>query len=42
MTQTIIAGFEGATILARIDQSERSLLDVVETLARVIAMGAPG
>jgi TetR/AcrR family transcriptional repressor of lmrAB and yxaGH operons len=37
MTQTILAGIEGAMILARIDQDERIVIDVADTLATMVA-----
>jgi len=36
MTQTIIAAIEGAMILARIDQDERVVLKVAETIAALV------
>jgi TetR/AcrR family transcriptional repressor of lmrAB and yxaGH operons len=36
MAQTLLAGIEGAMILARIDQDERVVLKVTETLATLI------
>jgi TetR/AcrR family transcriptional repressor of lmrAB and yxaGH operons len=39
MAQTIVASIEGAMILARIDQDERTLTAVADTLARMIAVG---
>jgi TetR/AcrR family transcriptional repressor of lmrAB and yxaGH operons len=36
MAQTLLAGIEGAMILARIDQDERVVLKVAETLAKLI------
>ena len=39
MSQTILAGIEGAMILARIEQDERIITRVAATLARLIAAG---
>jgi TetR/AcrR family transcriptional repressor of lmrAB and yxaGH operons len=39
MSQTVLAGIEGAMILARIDQDERVVTRVASTLARLIAAG---
>jgi TetR/AcrR family transcriptional repressor of lmrAB and yxaGH operons len=36
MTQTLIAGIEGAMILARIDQDERVVVKIAESLARLV------
>lgn len=36
MTQTLIAGIEGAMILARLDQDERVVIKVAESLAQTI------
>jgi TetR/AcrR family transcriptional repressor of lmrAB and yxaGH operons len=37
MAQTLIAGIEGAMILARIDQDERIVIKVGDTLAKLVA-----
>ena len=42
MSQTILAGIEGAMILARIEQDERIVTHVAATLAGLIAAGAGG
>jgi len=42
MAQTIVASIEGAMILARIDQDERTLTAVADTIARMVAAGDRG
>lgn len=43
MSQTVLAGIEGAMVLARVDQDERIVTRVAAMLARLIAAGnAPG
>jgi TetR/AcrR family transcriptional repressor of lmrAB and yxaGH operons len=37
MAQTLLAGIEGAMILARIDQDERVVIKVADTLAALVA-----
>lgn len=39
MAQTILAGIEGAMLLARIEQDERIVTHVASTLARLVAAG---